>query len=263
MYCFYLWTILQIIIESLPVSSSGHLALLEYLCPVGQAVKDSLLFYEPMQSYVSYIVHMPTAVVLCVYFYKEWSFPFRHIDRCFPLVVKISVYTALADIITVCCYAVKDHYGMFKMPLAVGFALTASSLYSLRWCTDKYASWTMRKAIILGCVQSVAFIPGISRFGLTYVAARWMGSAPRRAFQISMLIQWPLIILASCYSLYSLGSLSYELLNLPYILVMIGASIIAYKALCLVGHMVAQQSMWMWSVYMLIPVLISLCLSAY
>ncbi len=261
MICFYVWTILQIILESFPISSSGHLVLFEHICPAGTSLGNSILFYEPIRSYIEYILHIPTAIILCVYFFKQWSFPFKHIDRCFLLILKISAYTALADIITISCYAVRDHYGMFKMPLAVGFAITGCSLYSLRWCSYEGASWTWKKAIILGFVQSIAFVPGASRFGLTYVTTRWMGIAPRRAFQITMLIQWPLIVLASCYSLYTLGSSTYELLNLPYILVMLGATIIAYRALCMVGQMVALQSMWIWSVYMLMPLCISICLS--
>ena len=261
MICFYIWTMLQIIIESLPISSSGHLMLFEHVCPVGTSPGDSILLYEPIQLYIAYILHIPTALLLCIYFFKQWSFPFRHIDRCFVLILKISFYTALADIITICCYAVKEHYGIFKVPLAVGFALTACSLYRLRWCCREDGSWTMQKAIILGFVQAIAFVPGISRFGFAYVAARWMGIAPRRAFQITMLIQWPLIVLASCYSVYTLSSLTYELLNLPYILVMLGATIIAYRALCMVGQLVALRSMWIWSVYMLIPLCISIYLS--
>ncbi len=263
MICFYVWTILQIILESFPISSSGHLLLFEHICPVGTPAGESILFYEPIQSYIAYILHIPTAMLLCVYFFKQWSLPFRHINRCFPLILKISVYTAVADIITISCYAVKDQYGIFRVPLAVGFAITGCSLYSLRWCAHEGSSWTMQKAIILGFVQAIAFVPGISRFGLTYVAARWMGIAPRRAFQITMLIQWPLMVLVGCYSLYTLDSLTYELLNLPYILVMLGATIIAYRALCMVGQMVPLQSMWIWSVYMLIPLLISMCLSVY
>ena len=263
MICFYIWTMLQIVIESLPISSSGHLVLFEHVCPVGESIGDSILFYEPIQSYIAYILHIPTVIILCIYFFKQWSFPFRHIDRCFSLILKISAYTAVADIITISCYAVKDQYGIFKMPLGVGFAITACSLYSLRWCSREGGSWTVQKAMILGFIQSIAFVPGISRFGLTYVTARWMGIVPRRAFQITMLIQWPLIVLASCYSVYTLSSLTYELLNLPYILVMLGATIIAYRALCMVGQMVALQSMWIWSVYMLIPLLISMCLSVY
>ncbi len=263
MICFCVWTILQIILESLPISSSGHLVLFEHVCFVGKSVGDSILLYEPIRTYVAYILHIPTVIVLCIYFLKEWSFPFRHIDRCFSLVLKISAYTALADIITISCYVAKDKYGTFNMPLAAGFAITGCSLYSLRWCSHEGGSWTLPKAMVLGFVQAVAFVPGISRFGLTYVAARWMGIAPRRAFQITMLIQWPLIVLASCYSVYTLGSLTYELLNLSYLLVMLGASIIAYGVLCMVGQMVALQSMWIWGVYMLIPLCISIYLSVY
>jgi undecaprenyl-diphosphatase len=256
---FYIWMILQIILESFPISSSGHLVLFERACTAllsaGNIVHIGLL-----RPYIEYILHIPTAIILCIYFFEQWSFPFKHIRRCFRLIIKIGAYTALADMVTVMCYLMREWYAMPHIPLMVGFFITACSLYSLRWCGTMYSPWTGRKALLLGCAQSIALVPGISRFGITYVVARWTGIAPRRAFQITMLIQFPLLILASSYSMYVLGSLTYELLNMPCILVMLGATVSSYKLFGIVEQMAISRIMWVWSLYMLVPICASMVL---
>lgn len=254
MICFYFLMMMQIVLESFPISSSGHCVLFEQIFPYCQLPS----LYNHLQSYVMYVLHIPTALVIALYFFKEWSFPFRHIKRCWPLILKIMLYTAVADLITLCLYIVKQHHEV-HLPLSVGFTFTALSLYSLRWCDDSDPkSWTLYKAIILGCVQSIAFLPGISRFGITFVAARWMGIASRRAFQIALLIHFPLIVMSSCYALYALGPLKSELLNLISLSVMLGAGIVAYMGISLVGYMVKWHNMWLWSIYMLVPIIISI-----
>lgn len=255
MICFYIWMIVQIVLESFPISSSGHSILYEQI----SHVHTTIYAYDYMRPSLIYLLHIPTAIISCIYFFKAWSFPFRHIKRCGPIVVNIIFYTALADIVTVGVYVLIKSDELAHLPLSLGFIITALSLYSLRWCGDiKPTVWDARKAIILGFVQSIAFVPGISRFGLTFVTACWMGIVPRRAFQISLLIHWPLIVLSSSYALYTLAPLKDELLNLISLSVMLGAGIIAYVGVCIVGYMVEWRIMWLWSIYMLIPIIISI-----
>lgn len=249
---FYIWIVLQIILESFPISSSGHCLLFERLSSTG-------LLCGTMKSHLTFVLHIPTIMVLCVYFYRAWVVPFKQMKRCRRLILKIAFYTAVADLITLLFYVVKERYSMPTLPLTVGFIMTSLSLYSLRWCASRaYKTWHLYGAIILGCVQAIAFIPGVSRFGLTYVTARWLSITPRRSFQISFLIELPLIILASAYSICSYGKLYYELLSPHIILVMLVASIIAYIGLIGVGLLVAMDLMWLWSIYMIIPILISM-----
>jgi undecaprenyl-diphosphatase len=254
MISFYFLMMMQIVLESFPISSSGHCFLFEqifhgYQLPV---------VVNNFRSYIIYLLHVPTILVICIYFFKEWSFPFTHIKRSWPIVLKIIFYTAIADMITICFYVLKQYYEVY-LPLSIGFIFTALMLYSLRWCDDAVcARWTLSRSIVLGFAQSIAFLPGISRLGITFVVARWMGIASRRAFQIALLIHFPLMIISSCYALYALGPLTTELLNLISLSVMLGAGIIAYMGISLVGYMVKRHIMWLWSIYMLVPIVISI-----
>ncbi len=254
MICCYFLIVMQIIFESFPISSSGHCFLLEHMFINCQLPSQ----YNHLRSYIMYALHIPTALVIMLYFFKEWSFPFKHVERCWPIILKIILYTASADLITLSLYILKQSVEV-HMPLSIGFIVTALSLYSLRWCKDvELQPWSLSKAIILGLVQSIAFLPGISRLGITFVAARWMSISSRRAFQIALLIQFPLIIISSSYALYILSPIYSELLNMISLSVMLGAGVIAYIGISLVGYMVKWHIMWLWSIYMLIPIIISI-----
>jgi undecaprenyl-diphosphatase len=260
MFCFYLWAAAQIILESFPISSSGHVALLSFVCPVDSTFST----YIYVREYIGYVLHLPTAIVVAIFFAPQWSFPFIHIKRCWKLVLKISWYTALATTVTLIGYGLSIAQGgalKMSLPLPVSFFITACCLWSLRWCkNDTYEKLDSLKVIVLGAVQALAFVPGISRFAITYVVARWMRLPARRAFEVSFLIQWPLIMCAALYSVYVLYRPSIELLNLPFVLVMLGASIMAYAGLCIVSYMVKKRIMWWWGYYMLIPLALSIML---
>ncbi len=251
----YVWSAVQIIGEMIPISSSGHLQLFErFFSP------DHLpLMIEPYKTYLGYLLHLPTAIVLPLFFLRSWTAPFRHITSCWPLVLKISFFTFCADVITVLFYLSFKAAGGVLLPLWLGFCITGISLLSLRWCpTQPITIWSFDKALLLGLVQAIAFIPGISRFATTFVAARWQGLSARRSFQISFLIQWPLVVIASVYSLnFFCRNNLLKLLNPLFWCVMLIVSIIAYGVLYGIGQMITRELLWLWGIYMMVPCIIS------
>jgi undecaprenyl-diphosphatase len=81
-------------------------------------------------------------------------------------------------------------------PLAVGlgFLLTTTALASTRWVEPGDDEGpTSSVALLLGIVQGLAVLPGVSRSGLTIAVALWAGVRPARAFELSMLISLPAI----------------------------------------------------------------------
>ncbi len=252
----YLWSALQIIFEMMPISSSGHLQLIaDFLKP-----DRSILLQEPFNLYIGYLLHIPTAIIVPLFFFRRWSFPFIHIATCWPFIAKISFFTFCADVITVLFYLSFNIPILKTIPLGFGFFLTGGCLLSLLWCPKTpITTWRFDKALMLGAVQGVAFIPGLSRFALTYVAARWQGMSARRSFEISFLIQWPLLVVASLYSLYICFKYNLlQLLNLPFWCVMLIAGIIAYGVLYGMNIMVKHRMLWLWGVYMMIPSIIAI-----
>ena len=248
MNSWYALLLAQIMFESLPISSSGHCLLLKSYYQMAVPCNDT---------YLMYLAHAPTAVVICCYFFKQWIFLLVHIARCWSMVVKITCYTISADIVTVILYGVKKTGALDIIPVSVGLCMTACLLYSLRWCRTKPSVWNLHSALILGLVKGIAFIPGISRFAITFVTACWLGIVPRRAFQISFLLHWPLIVASCLYSYYVLGPSVNELLNLPLLLGMLFSGIIAYGMLSGVAWMAHRNYLWIWSLYLIILAYIS------
>jgi undecaprenyl-diphosphatase len=59
----------------------------------------------------------------------------------------------------------------------------------------------LRDALVIGCAQALALIPGTSRSGVTISAARILGFARLDAARFSFLLAVPVILLATVYEL--------------------------------------------------------------
>src|SRR5665213_2115097 len=138
MLYFYILIVLQIVVESLPISSSSHVHLLELgVCQV------------PLSSSVIYALHIPTALVLALYFFKRWFFMLAHLRACAPIVGRLFLLGTLVDGITA-LFFVFVHKLHVDIPLGVGLCITALALYSLRLCVAGNTRWGYFQAIILG-----------------------------------------------------------------------------------------------------------------
>ena len=267
MLYFYVYIATQIVLESFPVSSSSHLVLLErYLNRYGFAIDhrqgfffDFLHFDLVSIDVLDHFLHGVTALVILVFFFPQWRIFFTHFSRYWRYVLTIGALTALADSLTLVLYLARGSL-LFACPtLGIGFVITALLLFSLRFVSDKQTGrLTWRTACVLGFVQGLALLPGISRFASTYVVARWLAFTPRRAFEVSFLIQWPLITLAFANSVRMLAmqSNSVHLFSGPLFLVMVGAGIVAFWVLRFVRTLADAQRLWLFSIYMLFPLMV-------
>jgi undecaprenyl-diphosphatase len=246
-----LTALIQIFTESLPISSSGHVQLIqEFLHIPPDATTVTTLF--------DYALHLPTACIIALFFHSDYIPTIIGIRKTWPFVLRIFCYGFVAELMTVFWYAAIV-YMQLRIPLWVGFAMTTMSLLSLYFCTPhNYSSMNMRKALLLGCMQGIALFGGISRFACTYTVCCWMGLRPMRALQWSMMVQWPLIFVAALYGTYALyAARILQLLHASYWLSMLGATVIAYGLLWGMYYMVRYNIMWIWGIYMLIPTVIA------
>jgi undecaprenyl-diphosphatase len=249
----YVWAVLQIVLESLPISSSGNVVLWMH---VVQRYLDAISF--PIHALdFDFLLHGPSILVIAAYFWKEWFQYVYNYRKKFRFIILIGVYCAWADLLTAVWYLVFKATGTSWLPLSVGFLITAASLLSLKFFrrTDQSGMrlFSMFDATILGMVQGVALLPGLSRFGLTFVAARYLGYSPVRALQYSFLIQIPLIgaaFLKGCYSLYWFEYKA-QLLHPLFGLTILIATVVSYFALCFVGKVIQQKKTYLFGWYVL------------
>lgn len=268
MIIFYLWLVVQIVVESLPISSSGHCALLERIAKYfGVVIPDGVMYIDSIAiktELVEHYTHGVTMLILAIYFFDRWFFLLKHIGRCYKIIGRLIGLAFIADCCTAIFYGIFHAYGKPPLPLGVGFIITALILGASRKApVNKQAVLTWQKAILLGIVQGIALLPGISRFASTYVAARYLALTPERALATSFMIQWPLIAAAFAQSLYAIMQYPPAMILFRCdILIVLGvAGIIAYGLFSWAARMAYTNNFWKFGLYMGVPVILWLFLA--
>ena len=169
--------------EFLPVSSSGHLV-------VGQR----LLALDLPGVAFEVAVHVGTLVsILWVYRARVAGLARGAVERsgaAWKEIGLLGLATLPAAVIGV---GFDDSIErVFDTPAwaGVGFLVTAAILWSTRTPLREGRSLeiTPRIALLIGCAQALALVPGISRSGTTVAAALWLGVAPIEAAAFSFLM---------------------------------------------------------------------------
>lgn len=166
--------------EFLPISSSGHLLLLEKL-----GIGEENLFFNVM-------LHLGTLIAVLIAMYKSWTPLLRH-----PLQKKTG-HLLIACVPTVAIafafkYLLPDLLG--GMLLGAGFVLTACLLFlsQKRVCAQPTLIDT-KKSVLTGVLQGIAVLPGVSRSGATIAALTLQGVEKKTAAEFSFLLSIPIII---------------------------------------------------------------------
>ncbi|MFH1390537.1 MAG: undecaprenyl-diphosphate phosphatase [Candidatus Margulisiibacteriota bacterium] len=175
--------ILQGITEFLPVSSSGHLVIVQSLLGVGENVAFDT------------VLHLATALALIIYFwYDLWSLLKKENWRLLGLLL---LATAITGVIG---FAGKDFFeSLFSSVQAVGFFLLATGIFIMlgEWFgrgRRKLSGMTWRDAVFIGLAQGVAILPGISRSGTTISASLGRDFEREAAARFSFLLAIPAIL---------------------------------------------------------------------
>ena len=188
--------------EVLPVSSSGHLSLatlvfgldhggewLDVMLRLGTGLATLLVLWPVVRAAVRDGVHGLLR-------------PSRLLGtsggRDALVVVLASVPTAL---IAFLMRPAVERFSLSPMVLGVGFLVTTLLLISTAWVKSGEApSLPAWGALLIGIVQGLSVLPGVSRSGATIAVALWLGVRRDRAFELSMLVSLP-ILLSRCFEL--------------------------------------------------------------
>jgi undecaprenyl-diphosphatase len=172
--------IVQGLTEFLPVSSSGHLVILQ-----------KILGINANQIAISVILHLGTLLAVIIFFWKDILSLLKN-PRLLGLAFIVVVITGLIGV------SAKDFFeGLFSSAKAVGIAwlFTGLILISTKRLTrldrDKLQ---LKDALVLGLAQSLAIVPGISRSGITISALFYRKIERKLAFTFSFLVSIPVIL---------------------------------------------------------------------
>ncbi|MCM8773766.1 MAG: undecaprenyl-diphosphate phosphatase [Candidatus Omnitrophica bacterium] len=173
--------IIQGLTEFLPISSSGHLYLFKN-------------FWGVSEDFLSFVVflHLATLLAIVVYFFKklkEGLFNFR-------LLSYISITTIISGIIAIFLKKYIEILSNYRYFIALCFFINSLVLLSVKSKSNnkelKY--FGLKDTLMLGLLQGLAVLPGISRAGITIVGLLKRGFVEREAFNLSFIMAIPIII---------------------------------------------------------------------
>lgn len=187
--------VIQGITEFLPVSSDGHLALAGLLLKMKEAglTLNVMLHAGTLLATLVLLRHrlVPAVVDGARALVRPSRFGATPGGRDALVVIVASIPTAIIGLVL---RDPVERWTHSPLVVAAGFFGTGAVLVSTRWVRPREDEVpTVRGALLIGVLQGLAVLPGLSRSGSTIAAALWLGVRPDRAFELSMLMSLPAV----------------------------------------------------------------------
>ena len=238
--------IIQGITEFLPISSSAHLILFPWMFGSQGTLIDSLNF--------DVALHAGTLVAILAFFWRDWldllmKFFSGIGDGTWKtgegrLVWFIVLATIPAGILGLKYEHVVEE--SFRNPLLVASSLIVISI--VMWAADRYSAkkedlgrMSLGHALIIGCAQAVALVPGVSRSGSTIIAGLFTGYTRESAARFSFLLSTPVIAGAAVLKLHKLHLAPGE--TLPFALGTACSAVIGYMSIKFLLQYLSKHSL--------------------
>jgi undecaprenyl-diphosphatase len=247
-----MYGVLQGLTEFLPISSSGHLAVLNLLI----TRSDNLLFFFV-------ILHLGTFFAILVFFLSDII---KLIKSTMSLAVykdksennletfRLVEYIAVATIVTVLLvFPFKDFVeNTFNsiQTISINFCITGLLLLTTFFFnkSKKIVPLKLGNSIFIGIAQAVAVMPGISRSGATISAGIISGLRGEDAFRFSFLIALPAILGAAVLEMPEVGLISGAML-MQYIIGFLSAFFSGLISLWILSRIINKDKFYYFSFY--------------
>lgn len=230
--------------EFLPVSSSGHLVLLQKIFRITEPV----LLFDTM-------LHVGTLVAVFVVLWKDiWRLLRRPIQRLTGFLILATIPTViiallLKDIVEE-AFASATYLGFAFLLTAVILLISERLSKNTRRTRNEYTmNWL--DALVIGLLQAIAIIPGVSRSGATLSGALSRKLDRDLAARFSFLLSIPAILGALVLQVKELvddGS-GIEINGIPFIAGTLTAAMVGFFAVKLMLKLVRQRALWGFALY--------------
>lgn len=192
--------IVQGLTELLPISSSGHLNLIPWI------------FNWNIPESFDVALHFGTLLAIVIFFFKDWI---ELIKGGYKQIVKkeksfegkMFWYLVIATIPGGAIGFILDYFvgdSLGKFPLVIAGTLIVMGI--LLYIVDKkaptkndYENMTFKQTFLIGLSQALAFIPGVSRSGITMTTGRLMGVDRQSTAKYTFLLSTPIVLGATLY----------------------------------------------------------------
>lgn len=232
--------------EFLPVSSSGHLILMQRFL----GVTEGSLFFDIM-------LHIGTLIPVFIVFFKEILSIFK---KPFNKLLFLIIATIPAGLTGVLLGDLVEgaFYGgdlLAAILLSCTFILTATELFLSEIISKKYNKslpFSYKSSLIQGLAQGVAIVPGLSRSGTVISAGCFAGLDRNENANFTFLMSIPVILGAALVTGLDLLESGVIIEPLPLIFGMVTAMVTGYIAIKVMLKVIKKANYKWFSLYLVI-----------
>lgn len=226
----YILAVIQGISEFLPISSTGHLNLVQYFFKLSPSLTLDILF------------HAGTLLAVLFFFRNQIKYFFQN----FWYILIGSIPAAIIGVLLKSQF--ENIFADIKL-LPIFFLITSILIYLTKYFKNNTKKINFQNALIIGLFQALAILPGVSRSGATIFAGLLVGLSPIEAFNFSFALFIPATLGAIFLGFNELNFSSNYLL--PFILTII----VGIFALNFLKKSLLSKNFWKFSMYTFILVI--------
>lgn len=246
--------IVQGLTELLPISSSAHLTIIPWI------------FNWNIPESFDVALHFGTLLAIGLFFFKDWI---SLIKGGYNYVIKkektvqgrMFWYIVLATIPGGAVGFLLDRFlsDTLNKPLIIALALIVMGivLYIVdEKCKSKikYEQMTLKQTFLIGVSQALAFIPGVSRSGVTMTTARLMGIERSSAAKYSFMLSAPIVLAATIFKIKDF------VFDLPFVIGVIASFLVGIAVIKFLLEYLQKKSFKVFAIYRVIfGIIIILC----
>lgn len=241
--------IVQGFTEFLPVSSSGHLALVQNIVDFEAYMSSHMVF--------DIALHLGTLVSVVIAFWDDIKFLFvsgidwlRHGFKVEKHEGRNTVFMLfIATLPLIVAYLLKDKIEeAFQNPVLIGVALLFTA--TILWLSDRVTggkkiggTMGIKDALVIGIMQMIAVLPGVSRSGSTMTAGLFTGLKRDFAVKFAFLLSIPAVLGATVTSIPDVLAMTWTGNDVVTFLVgIVCAAVSGYYAIFMVRKIAASKN---------------------
>ncbi len=248
--------IIQGLTELLPISSSAHLTIIP------------MIFKWSVPEAFDVALHFGTLLAIIIFFFKDWLELIKGgynyaIKKETTTQGKMFWYIVLATIPGGVIGYILDHFceDYLKNPIIIAIALIVMGI--ILYIVDKkakskvkYEDMNLKQTFLIGLSQALAFIPGVSRSGVTITTARAMGITREAAAKYTFLLSTPIVFAATVLKFKDF------VFNLPFVIGVISSFLVGLLVIKFLLQYLKKGSFKAFAIYRVIVglLIILLCI---
>lgn len=248
--------IIQGLTELLPISSSAHLTIIP------------MIFKWSVPEAFDVALHFGTLLAIIIFFFKDWLELIKGgynyaIKKEKTTQGKMFWYIVLATIPGGVIGYILDHFceDYLKNPIIIAIALIVMGI--ILYIVDKkakskvkYEDMNLKQTFLIGLSQALAFIPGVSRSGVTITTARAMEITREAAAKYTFLLSTPIVFAATVLKFKDF------VFNLPFVIGVISSFLVGLLVIKFLLQYLKKGSFKAFAIYRVIVglLIILLCI---